>query len=503
MKKIINKHNVLILLYCFIISFIILMFTSKNSFLYPFNDWVDANAFFTVGKGMIRGIVPYKDIFEQKGPFLYLIYGFASLISYTSFLGVFILELLFWTLSLFFLYKLLKIFVSTKTSLIVIPLFTTIICTSFSFTHGGSCEEFMLPFFMITLYYFFKHFMVRDLNKKEMLFNGIIAGLVLLSKYTLLGFWIGFTFAIFIDYILKKDYKKAIIYPFVLLGGMFIPFSLFLIYFGINNAILDFFKNYFIVNITGYGEKVSIFKKIGLISIGFFKSLRYNIVSLILYIILLIGLWKFDIPKRSKILFLIMLFISIFFVYFGLKFYRYYTLFVLFFICVPLIIIFRVLDKLIIKIDKKYFGIIMGITLIISITCSNYFANFKEFREVKKEDLFQYKYADILKNDKNVTLVNMGHLDCGLYTISGILPTTYFFEAQNIPYEAFPDILDSFLEYIKNKTTTYIIYYTKLNIDKLKSKEIELFENYELLEESIQYFENKKFHGYLFKVKEG
>ena len=49
MKKIFTRNNVLIVIYCAIISFVILMLTSKNSFLYPFNDWVDANAFLTVG----------------------------------------------------------------------------------------------------------------------------------------------------------------------------------------------------------------------------------------------------------------------------------------------------------------------------------------------------------------------------------------------------------------------------------------------------------------------
>ena len=95
MKKVLNKKNILIALYAFLIAFLTLMLASKNSFLYPFNDWVDANAFFTVGKSMFHGIVPYKDLFEQKGPLLYFIYGIASIISFKSFLGVFILEVLF------------------------------------------------------------------------------------------------------------------------------------------------------------------------------------------------------------------------------------------------------------------------------------------------------------------------------------------------------------------------------------------------------------------------
>lgn len=71
-----------------IFSAIILFFCSKNSFLYFFNDWVDANAFFTMGKGMFNGLVPYKDLFEQKGPLLYLIYGIGYFIENDGFIGV-------------------------------------------------------------------------------------------------------------------------------------------------------------------------------------------------------------------------------------------------------------------------------------------------------------------------------------------------------------------------------------------------------------------------------
>ena len=212
MKKIFNKKNILIGLYALFISFICLSVASKNSFLYPFNDWVDANAFFTVGKSMMHGIVPYRDLFEQKGPLLYLIYGIGSLISFKSFLGIFILEVLFWTVALIYLYKILKLFLSTRVSLLILPIFMSLIVTTRAFTHGGSAEEFCVPFFFITLYYFIKHFKVKELTKKEMLLNGVIAGFILLIKYTLLGFWFGFTLAIFIDYIMQKDYKKALAY---------------------------------------------------------------------------------------------------------------------------------------------------------------------------------------------------------------------------------------------------------------------------------------------------
>ena len=97
--------------FCLFISILFLGICSKNSPLYLINDWFDANAFFTVGKSMMKGIVPYKSLFEQKGPLLYFIYGIGSLISYDSFVGVFIFEVIFFSVFLFYVYKTSKIFV--------------------------------------------------------------------------------------------------------------------------------------------------------------------------------------------------------------------------------------------------------------------------------------------------------------------------------------------------------------------------------------------------------
>ena len=77
-------RNKKIIIYCFIVSLLVLLLASKSSPLYPFNDWCDANAFFTMGKGLFNGKIIFKDLFEQKGPFLYLIYGIGYLIMYGS-----------------------------------------------------------------------------------------------------------------------------------------------------------------------------------------------------------------------------------------------------------------------------------------------------------------------------------------------------------------------------------------------------------------------------------
>ncbi len=62
-------------------------------------------------------------------------------------------------------------------------------------------------------------------------------------------------------------------------------------------------------------------------------------------------------------------------------------------------------------------------------------------------------------------------------------------------------MVDSFKEYIKNKETMFIVYYTWLDEDNLKIREEELFINYDLIKVRSQIFEDKVFYGYLFKVR--
>lgn len=503
MKKFIYEYRetIKIILFCFFISLLILLFTSKGSPLYPINDWVDANAFFSVGKAWFNGMIPYLDLFEQKGPLLYLIYGIGYLFSHTSFLGVFILEVLFWVISLYYNSKIIDLFLPRKYSYLILPIYMCLICISTSFTHGGGAEEFCLPFFSITLYYFFKNFKEKEISYKELFISGLCAGSILLIKYTLLGFWFGFMACLFFWLLGKKKIKKAICACLVFLLGMFSPVILFLIYFGLHGAIKDFIHVYFTINITAYsGSSSSILSRLYTIYTGFIgTSFNNGIISFIL-LVLFPGLTLFlKIDKKAKISLIMIYLLSILGIFWGLKFYRYYLFPMQIFTLVSLIAIANFISKYFVL--KRNFLIYLSV--LICILLSFYKANYKEFRFVKKSDLFQYKFADIINKEENPTLVNMGYLDCGVYTASGVVPSTYFFEKQNIPYENFPDNLDSFKDYINNKTTMFIVYFTKNDLEKLKENEETLFFNYDLVSHEEQDFEHELYQAYLFRRKEG
>ena len=152
MKEFIGKHKtIFLILFCFTVALVSLFICSKNSPLYPFNDWVDENAFMTVGKSWVNGVIPYRDLYEQKGPFLYLIFALAYIINNHSFIGVFIFEIVSFTFLLYYASKIIKLYLKDKYIYYIIPLFSAIVTTSPYFVHGGSAEEFTLPFFMYML----------------------------------------------------------------------------------------------------------------------------------------------------------------------------------------------------------------------------------------------------------------------------------------------------------------------------------------------------------------
>ena len=73
---------------------------------------------------------------------------------------------------------------------------------------------------------------------------------------------------------------------------------------------------------------------------------------------------------------------------------------------------------------------------------------------VKKEDVFLYKFRDIVMESENPTLLNIGCLDAGLYTVCDIVPTCRWFQTQTLPID---DVLAVQEEYIREGQTDYVL----------------------------------------------
>ena len=507
-KKLIEKKYYF---YCLLLAFTILMFTSKCSFLYPFNDWVDANAFFTMGKSMMRGVVPYKELFEQKGIVLYFIYGIGYLLCHKAFYGVFVLEVISFSIFLYYIHKIFSLYLKEKYSIILLPILAYLITTSLAFVHGGSCEEFCLPFFAITLYYYFKHFKVDKLTNKEVILNGALAGLILMMKYTSLGLWMAFGLFIFIDYLRNKEIKDAFKFCGYFLIGMFIPIIICFIYLGINGGISDYIKCYFTFNMTVYndGKDASVIYNIINIPSGAFGSLikNGNILTIVLSIFPLSILPISD--ERNNKYFRLTLFglflMSSLVLFWGLKFMTYYILPLFTFISITLLGSCILLDKYVFNKIKfnKWFNILFILIPVLFIGLSYYRANYRYMINGSKKDFFQFKYAKYINKYKNPTLLNMGFLDGGLYTTTGIVPNIRYFEVQNISYDKYPDNIDEMRKATCKKKVKFVLFYTQESFDYIKQNEKCLIKNYKLVYDDVHYFENAvNINAFLFKLKD-
>ena len=173
-----SKYELMIL---WISAVLTITFVSTCSPLYPFNPWDDANCFFTIGRGMVKGRILYKDLFDHKGPLLYFVYALTALISGRSFIGAWIAECIMAGVFAVYSWKTVKLFVSTsKNSVLLIPVFIAVVYTSKMFNFGGNAEELCFPLITIALYKGLKAVVKGDgLPKKaDALICGILAGTI-------------------------------------------------------------------------------------------------------------------------------------------------------------------------------------------------------------------------------------------------------------------------------------------------------------------------------------
>ena len=244
--------------FALLVSAAVLTVCSKNSFLYPLNDWVDVNCFFTVGRGIIHGLVPYQDLYDQKGPLLYYIYALASLISENSFLGVFLIEVVLYAAFLFYSGRIAETLSEKRAAFwltaagigIGVPL-------SPAFSHGGSAEEFFLPALAASLFIVLKAAHERrELSSREGVLLGAFAAAALWTKYTFCGLYAGVGAAVLIWYAADRKIKKL---PKLILHGLAGAAAVsaaVLLWYMVRGALPALWNAYFVDNLTNYSRNI-------------------------------------------------------------------------------------------------------------------------------------------------------------------------------------------------------------------------------------------------------
>ena len=472
-------------------AFFILMFCTKSSFLYPFNNWTDANCFFTVGKSLLDGKVLYRDIVEQKGLILYLIHSLASLFSVRTFLGVFIMEVIAGAFSLYYLHKIIGL-TCGNLSLVLPPACAALIYASSVFSHGGSAEEFCMPMLLCCAYISLR---ATDadvpLGNKNWFLIGILASLVFWMKYSVCTFFPGLALVPLFLQIRRKKIRPiltAVLSGFAGLMTVTVPV---LLYFLSNHALKDMYEIYIYDNIFLYSGKIASAGS-SVLPTWMFSAYTGILKNKFLICLLLIGIfWYASLHKWRRSLSVLLMFIFTAIPAFALgKKYFYYYLIVEWFLVFGisamgemLLLIFKSDGN--IRAGKLFaaFSISLCFSLVLADLCSPN----RSFRNVRKEELPQIQFAGIINTIPHATLLNYGFLDYGFYTAAGIVPNTRYFCKLNSSIAGMTQEMDSYLE---NKDVDFVVTRSR----KLKS------DNYQLVSTAEDTYEQKHFTYYLYQV---
>lgn len=501
---------------------LILLVTSKNSPFFHTNDWVDANAFFTVGKGWTHGLVPYKDLFEQKGPYLYLIYAFAAWIDPRHFTGVYFFEVIALTIDLIYCYRIFQLYFSPKVSTMLAAFFPMLIMNQYFFRQGGSAEEFCIPFLLIFL---FQNLETIKENRQfsfrpaQYVWQGFSVAYLFLLKFTLLGPWIAFYFFLFFYHLYKKHFvelRRMILFS---LAGFLIGTLPWLAYFLAHHALNDFLEAYLFVNSSAYNEgSFSLLERLFFIIHISAHNFKENNTNLLILFpgLLMIPLLKPLSPRKNDRLVLLLYALScLLFIYIGLRGYKYYFLFFMPFGIFGLILIASLLKKaypsLLDVLDlrwKQLLPFVFIVAYLAAISCNG---------NIIESDLFPYnqtiqvktsgptlsaqqRFAKYMRQKKEEpTLLNYLSLDGGFYLAADILPTHKDFQLLNIDPKVYPNNYQHQRSLVKTGATDFVVIERKQPLTQTDQEKLLLTQHYHLAKKHQQMRDGKKRYYYLFE----
>ena len=255
-KRISAKRSAALAAACLLASAILLLLCSQCSPLYPANVWGDANCLLTVGRVMREGGVVYRDVYEQKGPTLYLIHLPAACIADGSFLGVYLLEALSFAAVLFLACCLAMRRAPVWAAFADAVLVGACVLVGRSFSCGDSAEEFCLPFLMAALVIAYREYGENKgpMRPKALFLCGLMGGMVATIKFTVLGRCVGLCAAEGVLALRSGGIRRALLSAGVFLAGMLLPIAAWCGYFAANGALGDFFTAYIYNNILLYSD---------------------------------------------------------------------------------------------------------------------------------------------------------------------------------------------------------------------------------------------------------
>lgn len=242
---------------------LLLLFVCPFSPIHRYCFETDEVAYRLVSKGLLKGKIPYRDLFDHKGPLLYFVYAFGMLITGGSDIGIWIVFSLINAASFYLLYKTARLFFDEDSSFmgLMITIALLNLHSNSLFVSGTKPEHIVLLFLSASQYLFFKRITERKekpveevFSGKDMLILGLLCGGIFLLKMNFCIYYLCFLGLFFLYQLIRKKIKVFFTNAVVFISGIVLSCLPFVAFFCYHGAMDDLIDCYFTFNMR-YASK--------------------------------------------------------------------------------------------------------------------------------------------------------------------------------------------------------------------------------------------------------
>lgn len=438
---------------CLLLSLVFLFIFGNNSPLYAFNPNVDFQWYQTMGNSWLAGKVPYRDLFEQKGPITYAVAMFCCWCGNAG-LVTWLLEILCCSIFLFIAYRIGQLWLTPRLGLWLPPVLMVVV--GFSCCQvwvGGAVEEFCLPLFAYATLCFLELLLQkREFSPWRSLAMGVMVSVLFWVKFTML-------YALVAPLIIWLVLSAKQHWPIMLrnLGLMLVGFLVIslpvMLGFGLAGALRDLWQVYFYNNIFLYNSDLNVLLNVG----QWLLAAPLAVAAMVSGVVVVSRTnWHGNGGKLLLTAFLInlgLLLLSKGYGYYYIELYPYAVLGVVLFI--------QYLAKYA-WVQQLKAGIYLAVCLVCVVLCVP--AGYTFYNLGRSAD--QFLAGDVAQDVRTFstthgltdpTLFVYKTRDYGFYNALGQVPTTKYFAQNMFTEESFPTMYQAFAATIEQQTCDFVV----------------------------------------------
>lgn len=210
------------LLFCFFFCL------SLNPLLYKYG--YDGAVFQAMGLAMLKGKIPYVDLFDHKGFLVYCIQAVGWLI-HPGKIGIFVLSIINHAVCIYIWMKISRLM---SNRWVILPVICTLLLYGFFNNYGNQVQSWALPYISYPIYLFVRYIKRGELFKRtDCLAIGICLGCLAFILLNNMLFVCTICLYILVDYLRNRQYRELLSSVVWVITGCIITCLFFIVFFAI------------------------------------------------------------------------------------------------------------------------------------------------------------------------------------------------------------------------------------------------------------------------------